>query len=360
VQTDLAGIVELEAALDRLLLPPAPAERPDPSWLDGARQWSSAVWSHAGALGAASPTPAMVARGLALAARPVFICGAHRSGTSLLRNLLDGHPALAVLPSEGTFYTNLEPRLAGLPPREQVSEMGQEWLRRLANPSNQPPFLLLGRSGAQASPYVEFARDLSAWWSILARGAGARWRQWPLVAVALAWAHRLGDGAIPDRLERWVEKTPTNERYLARLWAEFPEAKVIHVIRRPEAALASHKALLGARWRPGREVAAVYRNMARSLRIAVQQSRLAPSDRYLLVRYEDLVAEPAAAGRRLAAFLGIEPLPSLAEPTVATIPVSANSSFAGDRSRHKPALPLIERAILAAMSGGAALRLGYR
>ena len=170
---------------------------------------------------------------------------------------------------------------------------------------------------------------------MLAARAGAGRSLWPLVAVALAWAGRAG-GGIPEGVGRWVEKTPTNERYLDRLWAEFPQARVIHVVRRPDAALASHKALMGARWRPGREVAAIYRNMARSLRIALEQSLRAPSDRYLLVRYEDLIGQPAEGSRRLAEFLGIEPLPGLLRPTVATIPVRANSSFAegGERGEH--------------------------
>src|SRR5262245_11380068 len=38
--------------------------------------------------------------------RPVFICGHHRSGTTLLQNLLDGHPQLLSLPSEGTYFSS--------------------------------------------------------------------------------------------------------------------------------------------------------------------------------------------------------------------------------------------------------------
>jgi len=351
---DLAVIVELEAALARLL-ERGDGARPDPAWLACARRWSAAVWEHAEQMAPAPLTAEAVERGLALARRPVFVCGAHRSGTSLVRNLLDGHPALAVLPSEGTFYTHIERRLAGLSPHGQAAEMGQEWLRRLANPGNQPPFWLLGRSGAEASPYVEFARELAAWWPLLRERAGDRRGLWPLVAVVLAYAERIGAGGAV----RWVEKTPTNEQNLARLWAEFPEARVIHLVRRPEDALASHKAVMGARWRPGREVAAIYRNLTRSLRIAHQQLRAAPPERYLLLRYEDLAGNPAEAAGRLAVFLDIDPLPSLLEPTVATLPVRPNSSFADDRQRAERRLTRLERAVLTLATGRAAARLGY-
>jgi len=357
VGADFASIVALEAALDRLLLEAPVGEPFDPSVLDCARQWSAAVWGSAVALGPAPLSPAAIERGLTLAARPVFICGTHRSGTTLLANLLDGHPALAVLPAEGTFYTHLERRLAGLGPREQAKEMGQEWLRRLANPSNQPPYWVLGRSTSQASPYVEFVRRFAAWWPVLVAPRSANRSLAPLVAVALAWASRAGD-ALPAETERWVEKTPTNERHLARLLAEFPEAKVVHVVRRPEDALVSHKAALGTQWRAGREALAIYRNLARSLRVAHAQSR-APSDCYLLVRYEDLVTRPDEMSRRLAGFLGIAALPSLQQPTVAAMPVRANSSFASDRARSEHALTPLERAILKLTCGTAAAGLGY-
>ena len=35
---------------------------------------------------------------------PIFLLGSHKSGTSLLRSLLDGHPDLDVLPREAHFF----------------------------------------------------------------------------------------------------------------------------------------------------------------------------------------------------------------------------------------------------------------
>ena len=36
--------------------------------------------------------------------RPIFLLGCHKSGTSLLRSLLDGHPDLFVIPIETHFF----------------------------------------------------------------------------------------------------------------------------------------------------------------------------------------------------------------------------------------------------------------
>ncbi|MDZ7690392.1 MAG: sulfotransferase [Balneolaceae bacterium] len=38
---------------------------------------------------------------------PIFILGAHKSGTTLLRSIFDGHPALFVIPFESHFFQNL-------------------------------------------------------------------------------------------------------------------------------------------------------------------------------------------------------------------------------------------------------------
>lgn len=41
--------------------------------------------------------------------RPIFICGHPKSGTSLLRNLLDFHPQLVVYPEESRFFRQFLP-----------------------------------------------------------------------------------------------------------------------------------------------------------------------------------------------------------------------------------------------------------
>ena len=38
---------------------------------------------------------------------PVFILGSHKSGTSLLRSLLDSHPKLYIIPFETHFIASL-------------------------------------------------------------------------------------------------------------------------------------------------------------------------------------------------------------------------------------------------------------
>lgn len=333
-------ICELEAVLARRLPELRLEGVPSAGLKAAARRWSEAVWAAAATAGPGVLSAGDRERGLAVGGRPVFVCGVHRSGTTLVRDLLDGHPALAVLPSEGSFRVDAGLRLVGC-----------EWLRRLANPINQAPYWLLGRSTPEGSPYVRFARSLAAWWDVVHA---------PLVAVGLAYASSFG----LDGVERWVEKTPGNERHLDRLFAEFPAAKVVHVVRHPVAVAASRKRIEEIAAGPFR-ARRVLRELARSYEIAAS-----PRQGHYVLRYEDLIADVEGSTRRLAAFLGIAPLPVLLRPTAAGQPTLSNSSFArdGERGRvrataadlHAACLTDAEHRLVAARVGASASALGYR
>lgn len=333
-----ANIARLEAALDAALVDRRTVARFQSTWLEPAMLWSSAVWEAAVAVGPVDMTEATRAQGMALAARPVFICGAHRSGTTLMHDLLDSHPALAVLPSEASWFGDLERRMSRLSVGRAASLLGQSWLRRLVNPNNQPPFWLLGRSSDDESPYLDFARRLLAW---LPPGPEPRSGAWPLAAVALAYAGE------PGGIARWVEKTPGTERHLDRIWAEFPEAKVIHVVRAPHDVAASHAALIRRANDSATGMPAALGALIRSCRIAARRAPREPRGRYRVVRYENLVARREQVMSELADFLAIAPHETLLRPTTAGLATAKNSSFADDGDRPPLRFTLRERILLA-------------
>jgi hypothetical protein len=334
-----------------------------------ALEWSACVWAAAETLGPCPIAPQDIERGLALARRPVFICGVHRSGTTLMRDLLDSHPALSVLPAEGAFQSNPLSRITGLGAGE-LRALGCEWVRRLANHSNQPPFWLLGRSDATQSPYVRFARALMAWWLIAERALARDTQRWPLVAVALAYAYCTAGDCIAPAVLRWVEKTPANERFIDRLLAEFPDARIIHVVRDPMAVFNSRRRMELHTYAAFRNVRAVLRDLARTYRVAIARCSAQPAHHYLLIRYEQLVNDQRATIERLAAFLGIQPLPILWRPSIGGVAAGSNSSFESGAFKgriladveHLPdrALTAAEQRLVATMVGESASRLGYR
>jgi hypothetical protein len=348
-------IAEAERRLDRLLHNQVPDEQFVRSLQAALRQWSQAIWAGAEGMGAPIPSSSELERGLQLAQRPVFVCGPARSGTTLLRDLLDGHPELVVIPSESAFYTGMEAALMRLRADRHGRYLARYWLERLADP---PPFWLLGPPGGGGLPYREFARDFAGWWQMPEQHREARIASWPLAAFALAYAQRLGAGRLPAEARMWVEKTPGAERCMERIWQDFPAAKVIHIVRRPGDVLASIKTMTARRWGRRRTFAHVLGQMVPSFRIAAASDGL--EDRYCLVRYEDLTADPAAAMSRIARFLGIAPSPSLLQPTVAGRAACNNTSFHASRPDRRDVLDRVDRALLTLAIGRPAAKLGYR
>lgn len=351
-----ADIAEREHRLNLLLHNQSPDEHFVRLLRSTLQEWSQAIWTAAERTGASVPDPVELERGLHLAQRPVFVCGPARSGTTLLRDMLDGHPELVVIPSESAFYTGLEPMLARLRPDRHRAYLTRRWLERLADP---PPFWLLGPPGVGALPYIDLARDLAGWWRVPERHRVARIQSWPLAAWALAYGQWLGTGRLPREARRWVEKTPGAERCLGRIWQDFPAAKIIQIVRRPADVLASIKRLSPRRWNRRRTMAHVLGQMAPSFRVAAASADRLPEDRYCLVRYEELTASPERAMARIAGFLGIAPAQSLLQPTVAGRPAFNNTSFPTSRPASREVLDPIDRALLAMAVGRPAAKLGY-
>lgn len=347
-------IINAEQSLNNLLPATRPEDRLPAGLVAAAREWSEIVWAAAEQLGPMPLSDEQIDQGLQLAQAPVFICGVHRSGTTLLKDMLDGHPDLVVLPSEGTYYTNLEYQLLSLPENEWAAFLGKEWLRRLANPINQPPYWLLGRSYDDASPYVNFVRYLMAWWHATDHIPGT---QWPHMAIVLAYACCTGNLTA----RAWVDKTPTNERFIDRIRQEMPGAKIIQLVREPVATLASRKKM---------ESSVRLRNallfLKNSFSIAARQQN---TPGFLLLRYEDVCNQPQSVIKQLAAFLSIPALAVLKRPSVAGRPSLANSSFSKPTqagiilktTAHTQAglLTRADRQMIAACTGKLAGKLGY-
>jgi len=199
--------------------------------------------------------------------RPFFVVGAQRSGTTLLRLMLDRHPRLAV-PHESHFI----PELA----------------RAADAPASAEAFL----SALEQS--VRFQE-----WQVPLDEVRARLPDGPLDwrgafdAAFRAYAAREGKA-------RWGDKTPGYVRHVELLRCIFPDLQLIHLVRDGRDVALS---LLDVSWYGGRLADA-----ARLWAADVESGRAAAAaltdDAYLEVRYEDLVADPEAVLRRVCRFLG--------------------------------------------------------
>lgn len=230
--------------------------------------------------------------------RPLFVVGHRKTGTTLVQELLDGHPQLAVLPGESNHFNTFVPK-------EPVGVAAQRWwLLRLITPSGIPPFWALGR---EPEAYEDFTARLLG----LAEANPCR----DVLGMA---AVALGEG---DRFA-WVEKTPGHEHQLDRILQAYPQAQFVHVVRDPRSVAAAIVRLDRATHQRTNLV-----DVGLTIRRSFEAAERNRGERYLVVRYENLVTEPEPVMRQVADFAGIEWSDKLLTPTVGGVGATSNSAW---------------------------------
>jgi hypothetical protein len=215
--------------------------------------------------------------------RPLFIGACPRSGTTLLRSLLNNHPDLAV-PAETDFVIPVWTHRGGL--GDLAVEANR---RRLAEWILDTP----GRGGKRIRAGV-FSRD-----EAIARVVAAPGTLGSVFAALFAMF------ADAQGKPRWGDKRPAYAVYLDALFALFPDAQFVNLVRDPRAAVESQ---MRVPWY------AEYGQPALAPAVATWEyairrvDRFAPRlrpDQLLDVRYEDLVRDPRAELQRICEFAGL-------------------------------------------------------
>ncbi len=199
-----------------------------------------------------------------------FIVGVTRSGTTLLRLMLDSHPKLAIPPE-----THFVPRLARLADKPDMKP--QKLAGRISNHRRWGDFDISRKEFAQA------LRDLPE----LSGTTATR-------AFYDLYAQKQGKS-------RWGDKTPGYQIRMLKILKIVPEARFIHVIRdgRDVAISQARKSsdptpldVAGKRWKS--------RILATRLR-----ARRLPDSAYLEVRYEDLILDTENELRKICEYLDL-------------------------------------------------------
>jgi hypothetical protein len=199
------------------------------------------------------------------AASPIFIIGTGRSGTTLLRNMLNAHPRIHIL-FEPHFY----------------------WYRSIY------------RKRATGRVFLDYYFHTSHFRRQLvdpARVLDGLPDPLPRAQLGRAFAAVMREKAAQYERPRFGEKTPAHAASLRDIYADFPDARCIHIVRDPRNAAVS---LSRMPWAP----ASLMMN-ASYLDIERKQTR-AFRDRMLGIRLEDLLAEPRATMEKVLAFVGEE------------------------------------------------------
>ena len=227
------------------------------------------------------------------AARPVFIIGEARSGTSLLYRTLQKHPSF-------------RPRELNLVEAELLTHVRRAVLFGEDYPEPFIRFMLADRSAWRS--FLRGTRGLRAA-SILGFLPGRLWPEstWPfrlgcgvpLVQTYLAHARRARG------CERLVEKTPTNTPHMAKLKAAFPHSRLLYVHRHPVDVLGSYRRRAQVDPDGGWAAIGVDEFCRRYERAVTRVQRWLDAGHrdLLLVGYEAFVADPATVFAEVCAFL---------------------------------------------------------
>ena len=198
-----------------------------------------------------------------------FVVGVSRSGTTLLRLMLDAHPDLAI-PPETHFLPNVAAAATTADPRAAC-------LRAMLAARTWPDFHLdaetLRARLAALDPFTP---------------GGA------VEAFYRLYAARFGK-------PRWGDKTPGYLARLAPIHELIPAARFVHLIRDGrDVALSIH-----GLWFGPASIAEAAGWWVERIAAGRDQARRLPAGHYLEVRYEDLVRQPEPALRRIAAFIDL-------------------------------------------------------
>jgi hypothetical protein len=224
--------------------------------------------------------------------RPLLLLGVSRSGTTLLRVILDRSPGIAI-PDESFFVPLLARRHGGVIDAE----------RFLDDVARLTVVRAWGLTGDDVAPRLRSGMPTAD----------------AIAAVFETYAAAAGK-------TRWGDKTPMYMRHLDLLERLFPDAEYVHLVRDGRDAALSFLEMPGGTYTrtwahpaTAAQFACLWRREVRDARALGR--RVGPA-RYHEVRYEELVADPESVVRGICAFAQLPFEPAMLD-YAGTVDVSA-------------------------------------
>jgi hypothetical protein len=298
----------------------------------------------------------------------IFVVGVSRSGTTLMRRVLNGHSRIAIA-TENHYLGHLLPW-----------EGARAYFRRLGDPHDDATMrriagFVYSDEFQRRSPL----RELSPYWRWLTRSVPRDEFEGRLLA-----SDRTERGVFTvllrlfaDRKRRPImgEKTPAHLAWAETLLEWYPNARIVHMVRDPRGVYVSE-----VRRRMATPTTVPYRWLVRvppllrafvllevvwAWAVAVDRHRRLRArhpGRYLGVRFEDLVRKPDATLHGLCEFLGVEPEAEMLRRTVTSKgAMQGMEGFdAGAAERWQESIGTLPRRIIERLLGGRMRGLGYR
>jgi hypothetical protein len=204
---------------------------------------------------------------------PVFIGGTQRSGTSLLRALIDSNTDIYFPPAEMKFFVRFYHRLKDFEPLS-VEENRKRFLAEYGNYRK-----IVAKSNVTIESELLGMSENDGW-------------SWPKMFGAIMRSLASSDGK-----ERWGEKSPGNEFFTEKILHFYPESKIICTLRDPQGVVAS------SRRRYGRGFIRPLLRWKMAARKILFDFQHLPLKNFYVVFYEDLVLNLQETTQRVFQFV---------------------------------------------------------
>jgi hypothetical protein len=254
--------------------------------------------------------------------REIFLGGAPKSGTTLLLGLLESHPDLLVFPEEVALFNRAVLRVGGQDARALARHILQHTEVRRLSEKGAPP----ARPG-EAENQVDYSFFN---YPVFEKNFRARVETRPdggprhvLQSLFHAYAETLDPPR--DRPRRLVEKTPANDYFAPWIFRYFPEATLIQVVRDPRAVFASRRQRLLHDSPRHTKAFRLVNEWNRSVQQRLEYKN--QPERFLSIRYEDLVNDPRPVVERICALIDVDASPLSLLPTRGGRAWGGNSSY---------------------------------
>jgi hypothetical protein len=214
--------------------------------------------------------------------KPIFIGGLQRSGTSLVRAILGSHPTLAIYKSDLPLWTKFYKHKKDLDLNNL--DVTKQLLDEIV--SDRKTLKIIGLT-FNTEEILETLKDE------------------PNITFGILFKHLLKQYAKLIGRPRWGLKTPHNEFWTDDIFAAYPDAKMIHLIRDPRDVAVSVES---RGWdKPLEKTCKKWQQSAQLAKINKEKYAGA----YIVVRYEDLVRDPESIIKQVCQVVELDYTPDM-------------------------------------------------
>jgi sulfotransferase family protein len=256
---------------------------------------------------------------------PIFIVGPSRSGTSLIRHILNRHSKVWIT-GETHYFDDLRPRMRG---REQ-SGLSNEEMSRCEDyfaGIAEAPYKVAARVAEEPFDRERLRQRATA----LGGGADGYFEAFCRLNAEL------------ELKERWGEKTPRHAFRMDEMLARYPRAKIIALARDPRAVVVSYRDLHARQHAEEKETFVGERERVKrsyhvllatflwraAIRASLQARERHGRGSVRVQRFEDLVRSPEETLRDLCAWLELDYETTMLDVNVVSSSIRSDREIAG-------------------------------